>query len=73
MMRVLLLLTCALALGACGEKPQVLGSTRLDTAAFEGTGSAFTVPGWKVGNKAEWEAQLRTRMQNGQNEYNKVN
>jgi hypothetical protein len=73
MTRALLLLLAAGTLAACGEKPQVLGGTRQDTAAFQGTGMAFTAPGWQPGDKASWEAQLRTRTQNGQNDYNKVN
>jgi hypothetical protein len=73
MTRALLLAVAAMALAACGEKPQVLGGTLTDTKSFEGTGTSFSAPGWKAGDKSSWEAQLRTRMQNGQNEYNKVN
>lgn len=73
MMRPVLVLVAAVTLAACGEKPQVLGGTRQDTASFQGTGMPFTAPGWKAGDKASWEAQLRTRTQNGQNDYNKVN
>ena len=72
-MRALLTVLAALTLAACGEKPQVLGGTRQDTPAFQGTGMPFTAPGWQSGDKASWEAQLRTRTQNGQNDYNKVN
>lgn len=73
MMRAFLLMWALGALTACGEKPQVLGGTLHDTAAFEGTGTPFTASGWKVGDKTSWETQLRTRAQNSQNEYNKVN
>ena len=73
MKRALLLVLAAGALAACGEKPQVLGGTRQDTAAFQGTGMPFTAPGWAAGDKTSWESQLRTRTQNGQNDYNKVN
>ena len=62
-----------LALTACGEKPQVLGGTRQDTAAFQGTGMPFTAGGWQAGDQVSWESQLRTRTQRGQNEYNKAN
>ena len=37
---------------------------------FQGTGiAAFTAPGWKPGDKTSWEQQLKTRTQNGQNDY----
>jgi outer membrane lipopolysaccharide assembly protein LptE/RlpB len=74
MIRTLALVAAALALAACGEKPQSMKeSAKQDTAAFNGTGMPFAAPGWKVGDKTSWEAQLRTRAQNSQNEYNKVN
>ena len=73
MMRVVLLVLAVVALTACGEKPQVLGRTVLDTAAFEGTGTPFAASGWKAGDKTSWETQLRTRAQNSQNEYTKIN
>ena len=62
------------ALTACGDKPQTLGGAgKLDTAAFNGTGSAFVAPGWKPGDKTGREQHLRARMQNTQNEYSKAN
>ena len=73
MMRAVVLVLAVVALTACGEKPQALGRTLLDTAAFQGTGTPFTASGWKAGDKTSWETQLRTRAQNTQNEYNKVN
>ncbi|MBS0453583.1 MAG: hypothetical protein JSS14_19985 [Proteobacteria bacterium] len=75
---------CALALLAgCGEKPQTNAQgVKHDAAPWSGTtangeqkdggGTAFTAPGWKVGDKAAWEAQIKTRGQNGQNEYNRM-
>ena len=74
MMRVLIAVAAARALAACGEKPQAMkDNAKQDTAAFQGTGMPFTAPGWKVGDKAGWESQLKARTQNGQNEYTKVN
>ena len=74
MSRVLLIVWTLVALAACTESPQTVGSgVRQDTAAFQGTGLAFTAPGWKPGDKTSWEQQLKTRTQNGQNDYNKVN
>ncbi len=59
-------------LAACGDKPQTAGSPRSDTPAFSGTGSAFTAPGWKAGDKTAWEQQLKARQQNGQNDYSRI-
>lgn len=73
MKRSLILIATLAALAACTEKPQTLSSgVRQDAAAFQGTGMAFTVPGWKPGDKTSWEQQLKTRTQN-QNDYTKVN
>lgn len=73
MMRVALATAAALALAACGEKPQTAAGVGSDVPAFQGSGSAaFTAPGWKGGDKTAWEQQLKTRLQNGQNEYNRM-
>ena len=61
-------------LGACGDKPQELGSAaRQDTPAFNGTGSPFVASGWKQGDKTSWEQHLRARTQHSQNDYSKAN
>jgi hypothetical protein len=73
MIKPLGLLTLALTLVACGDAPQTLSGTRRDTAAFEGASNPYSAPGWKAGDKKAWEQQLKTRTQNGQNEYNRVN
>ena len=74
MMRALLVVAALAGLTACGEQPQSMKeNAKQDTSAFKGTGSAFTVPGWTPGNETSWEAQLKTRTQNGQNDYTKVN
>ncbi|MBU0745162.1 MAG: hypothetical protein KKB95_03480 [Gammaproteobacteria bacterium] len=75
MKRVHLILSTTLAvaaLTACGEKPQTGAGIRGDAAPFAGTGSNFMNPGWKAGDKASWEAQLKTRQQYGQNEYTRT-
>ncbi len=51
------------ALAGCGEKPQGMGGVKSDTAPYQGTGMAYTVPGWKAGDKTSWEQQLKTRAQ----------
>jgi hypothetical protein len=69
-----LVLSTALLLCACGEKPQSMGGAHRDAPPFEGTGvAAFTVPGWKVGDRTGWELALRARTQYGQNEYSRTN
>ena len=74
------LLAAALLLGACSEKPQTdAHGVRVDAAPWTGTGAqantgtAFTAPGWQVGDPNSWQQHLKTRAQNGQNEYNKIN
>lgn len=74
------LLAAALLLGACGEKLQTNAhGVRIDAAPWTGTGTqpntgtAFTAPGWQVGDPNAWQQHLKTRAQNGQNEYNKIN
>ena len=65
-----------LVLVACGEQPQTISTnSKVDKHASQGTGVAppFTAPGWKGGDKASWESQLKVRTQMGQNDYNKVN
>ncbi|MBA2675872.1 hypothetical protein [Ramlibacter sp.] len=64
----------ALALAACGDRTQAIGTgVRSDASAFQGASMPFTAPGWKPGDKGSWEQQLKTRAQNTQNDYAKVN
>jgi hypothetical protein len=74
-MRAAFFIGAALLLSACGEQPQVADRTRQDTSLFQGTGkqAPFVAPGWKAGDRNSWEQQLKTRTQNGQNDYVKVN
>lgn len=60
------------ALTACGEKPQTGEGIRTDAAPYAGTGSNFVQPGWKAGDKASWEAELKARQLYGQNEYTRI-
>ena len=62
-----------IALAACTEKPQALGETgrKVDAAPWSASDSAkpgFAASGWKGGDKAAWETQLRARNQ-AQNDY----
>ena len=72
MNKTLIIVFAVLLLVACGERTQTLGGAK-DAAAYTGTGSAFMQPGWKPGDKASWESELRARGQNSQNEYTRVN
>jgi predicted small lipoprotein YifL len=67
------LVAAVVALSACGEKPQEMGGTRSDAAPYAGVGkSQYQQPGWKVGDKASWEQQLKSRAQYGMNEYTRA-
>jgi hypothetical protein len=62
-----------LALTACGEKKQTMtGAGKKSDPAPWVVGSsanpAFTAAGWKGGDKAAWEEQMRQRNQ-AQNDY----
>ncbi len=72
MMRAVLTLCAVMALAACGEKPQTSSGTRRDVPAYQGTTNPYNAPGWKAGDKTAWEQQLKSRAQNGQNEYNRI-
>jgi hypothetical protein len=60
-----------LALVACSEKEQTLGSKK-DGAAYAGTSNGYSAPGWKAGDKHSWEQQLRTRGQYGMNDHGRA-
>ena len=71
---LLLAMMATMTLSACADREQTAATPSKDAAPYAGTGVAtFTAPGWKAGDKTAWEQQLKTRMQNGQNEYNKTN
>lgn len=67
------LLAAALAVSACGERPQSEASPRkkADTRASAGADAAYTAAGWQAGDDASWQNQIRARTQ-GQNEYSRV-
>ena len=73
MKRVLSMTALAMLLAACGETPQTLGAVRKDDSAYQGTGQGFAAAGWKQGDKAAWESQLKARAQQGQNDYGRMN
>jgi hypothetical protein len=67
------LILAAAMLAACSERPQELtGKTGKDRApAWDGPSTAFTVPGWKVGDRASWDNQMQVRAQT-MNEYRRA-
>jgi hypothetical protein len=62
------LLVVAGMLAGCAEKPQT-AARKSDVAAHQGSSGTHTVGNWKAGDAAAWEAQVKQRAQNGQNEY----
>lgn len=73
MKNTLFAMTLVAGLAACGEKPQALETNTHDSAAFTGTGKAYVLKDWKVGDKTSWESQLKARQQYGQNDYTRMN
>jgi hypothetical protein len=61
-------LTMALALSACGDKPQELHTAKTDSKAWDAAQNAYVAPGWKPGDQTSWEEQIHQRAQS-QNEY----
>jgi hypothetical protein len=79
MLRLTIACAAVLALlgtAGCGEKAQTAGqgaTKKTDGKPWEGAeGGAYSVGGWKSGDKAAWEAQLKARTERGQNEYTRT-
>ena len=72
MKAVLFAAVAVLAFAGCAEKEQTASGIKSDTASFQGTSRQFVAPGWKPGDRASWEQQLKVRTVQGQNEYAKV-
>ena len=73
MSRALVAILALASLCACGERAQTAGTPKKDSAPYTGTGSAFTAPGWKAGDRAAWEQHLKARQQGSQNDYSRMN
>ncbi|RYF18131.1 MAG: hypothetical protein EOO30_04865 [Comamonadaceae bacterium] len=74
MIRAALLIAAgALALAGCAEREQTAGGIKSDQQVFVGTNKQppFMAAGWKPGDRAAWEQQVKVRTQ-GQNDYVKV-
>ena len=67
------LLAAAALLGACAEKPQTAATKQHDDKPWAGLAAGqHADAGFKAGDQAAWEEQLRTRTQRGQNEYTRA-
>jgi hypothetical protein len=69
------ILLTAVALSACGETPQTASAAgvKADRPAYLGVGdSPFVASGWKAGDRASWQAELKARAQYGQNDYTRM-
>jgi len=71
-LRFVVMALAATVLAACGEKPQTAGTRKADSPAWQGAADGYVAPGWKAGDAASWEQQLKTRAQQGQNEYTRA-
>jgi hypothetical protein len=72
---LLMAATVAVGVSGCGDKAQTAdaGVKKADAKAWEGGGvAAYSAGGWKSGDKASWEAQMKARAQHGQNEYSRA-
>ena len=75
---IVLLMASAFAVPLAGcDKAQTAGqgaSKKADAKAWEGVtvGNEYNASGYKAGDKAAWEAQLKARAERGQNEYSHV-
>jgi PBP1b-binding outer membrane lipoprotein LpoB len=73
MMRIALVIAAgALALAGCAEREQTASGIKSDAAPFNGTNHPYVAAGWKPGDRASWESQLKVRTVQGQNDYAKV-
>ena len=65
------LVSLALLLSACAEKAQTSGTQKTDSKPWEGAQTGYVASGWKAGDQASWEEQMKVRSQ-GQNEYSRA-
>ena len=69
-----ILVVAAFAAAGCAEREQTASGIKSDAGAYQGTSKQppFMAAGWKQGDRAAWEQQLKVRTVNGQNDYVKV-
>jgi hypothetical protein len=60
-------------LGGCSDKRDTQSTSRkLDASPVSGANVGYAASGWKTGDATSWEEHMRTRTQQGQNEYNRT-
>ncbi len=65
-------LAAVFGLSACSDSSSgAKAAKKVDGKSWEGAGSAYAASGWKPGDKATWEEQLRARAQS-QNDYSRA-
>ncbi len=69
MRSILIALALAAAVAACERSQSGPSARGRDTPAWDAAQDPFVVPGWKSGDEASWESQIRNRTVAGQNEY----
>jgi ABC-type glycerol-3-phosphate transport system substrate-binding protein len=69
--RVAAALAVAALLSACAEQPQESSASKGSAPSWDGAGNAYMVEGWKPGDQASWDEQMRRRAQ-AQNEYVRI-
>ncbi|WP_151447694.1 hypothetical protein [Lacisediminimonas profundi] len=73
MIRTISVIAALTMLAGCGEKPQTgVSSYKPDQKPWAGAASPYNAAGYKGGDKAAWDTQMRARIQT-QNEHNRVN
>jgi hypothetical protein len=68
MTRVSFIVGLVVVLCACTETPQTATTRKADDKPWDNASAAYTASGYKAGDKAAWEEQMKNRNQ-GQNEY----
>jgi outer membrane biogenesis lipoprotein LolB len=73
MIKISVMAIALLLLAACGEREQTISSSyKPDQKAWQSGATPYAANGYKAGDKARWDQQLRDRNQ-VQNEYLRVN
>ena len=68
MKRASIVVGLAVMLCACTEAPQTATARKADDKPWDNASTAYMVPGYKPGDRAAWEQQIKQRIQ-GQDEY----
>lgn len=67
-------IAASIGFAGCGEKPQTAaakGERKADAKGYTGAAADYNAPGWKAGDEASWQQQLKQRAQS-QNEHARV-